>query len=631
MTRAPLPRFSLRRVAPLALLALAGLAAVLTLPVAPQRAEAQFLSPGPLSQPHADIDGDTNCNKCHTGGRKVDDPKCLECHKDLGARIDAGKGLHGTASYKAKECSICHVEHIGRNAKLVRWPGGDKTKLDHAETGWKLEGAHAPLECAKCHDKKNERGNATFLGLSSTCVPCHTDPHDGSFGKNCLECHDQTEWKKVRMAGGAPGGFDHGKTAFPLKGKHKPVECKKCHTGDPPKWKGLAFDSCADCHADPHQGKLGPRCASCHTEESWGAAASRMRGNHPVLSLANGHAKVTCKKCHDRGNDKPPSKGKSCVSCHPKIHEAAFGDDCNRCHASIEWLGLPREIGLSSHKETTYPLKGRHEAVGCAKCHDPKKKPAARFRQLVFDRCAACHFDSHKGEFAIRNNKGECAVCHTVDGFMPTLFGPANHAKTVFPLEGRHAAVPCGGCHGAAPRLDLRNPKRKCAECHANPHGEQFAEEMKKGGCAECHNVEGWSRVKIDHSTWPLTGAHSETACSKCHDASPEDRKKGTGATWKGVPRECEGCHADVHAGQFRLGEPVRGCTDCHDTETYEVKDFDHAKKTRWPLDGKHVALTCDKCHAPEKVKGGLTAVRWRLGYQQCRDCHADPHQEAPR
>ena len=28
---------------------------------------------------------------------------------------------------------------------------------------------------------------------------------------------------------------------------------------------------------------------------------------------------------HDRGNDKPPSKGKTCVSCHPKVHEAAFG------------------------------------------------------------------------------------------------------------------------------------------------------------------------------------------------------------------------------------------------------------------------------------------------------------------
>lgn len=351
----------------------------------------------------------------------------------------------------------------------------------------------------------------------------------------------------------------------------------------------------------------------------------KMRTNHPKLSLANGHARVACNKCHDRGNNRPPSKGSRCASCHRPVHVARFGNDCKDCHASIKWVGLPEETGRTNHSKTRYPLAGKHTSVACTECHEPQRPLAKRYRGLQFSACVGCHRDSHEGEFAQRNN-GECAQCHTVNGFTPTLFGFAEHATTKLPLDGKHRATPCSGCHpGARPRLSFVQPKQACADCHANPHGTQFAAEMAKGGCASCHTTLDWHQAKIDHSIWPLVGAHTRTACASCHG---EQKQGAEPAAYRGIPRECEGCHDDIHAGQFRQSQPVKSCDTCHTPETFALAStFDHGK-TRWPLQGKHRPLPCDKCHRTETLRNGTTAVRWRLGYTQCKDCHANPHQE---
>ena len=72
-------------------------------------------------------------------------------------------------------------------------------------------------------------------------------------------------------------GFNHDTTAYELTGKHDAVKCDKCHL-DPrlsprsdgkghlvPVYKPVSFGTCADCHTDPHDGKLGPKCADCHS------------------------------------------------------------------------------------------------------------------------------------------------------------------------------------------------------------------------------------------------------------------------------------------------------------------------------------------------------------------------------
>ena len=60
--------------------------------------------------------------------------------------------------------------------------------------------------------------------------------------------------------------FDHGKTKFPLTGKHVRADCADCHKT---KLEGTARD-CVACHRqdDVHRGRR-PDCARCHTTNNW--------------------------------------------------------------------------------------------------------------------------------------------------------------------------------------------------------------------------------------------------------------------------------------------------------------------------------------------------------------------------
>jgi hypothetical protein len=612
-----MPRALLRLV--LAVVVALGVAAL-----APRLAHAQLLSPGPMSSAHANIDGDDDCGKCHESGKQVVARLCLDCHKDLGAKLSAGTGLHGK-QYKSKPCEECHVEHLGKNGRLVRWPGGSPDKLDHDLTGWTLNGGHKPLGCVKCHTKTSPLGKVQYVGTKTACASCHKDPHTGRFSTDCKKCHSESDWKTFEQK-----AFDHNLAKFQLTGKHVDVACDKCH-GTPRKWTGLSFTTCEACHADVHKGQFRPKpCSACHDVKGWESAGDKIRSDHPWLSLRNGHAAVACKACHDRGDDKPPSKGKTCVGCHKAVHVAKFGTQCESCHASIKWIGIDPQIGRDNHPKTLYPLAGKHATVECARCHVKSKPEAERYRGLRFDACLACHKDDHKGEFASRN-KGECAQCHTVNGYTPTLFGINEHASTGFSLDGKHAATPCSGCHpGPRPRLSFALGEKQCLDCHDNPHGNQFALEMSKGGCAQCHTSYDWHQARIDHSKWPLVGAHKRTACAACHG---EQKVGASPAAYRGVPRDCEGCHDDVHAGQFRQTAPIKACNVCHDPADKQGfklgKQFDHTKNTSYELEGKHKTLACSECHIANGLRNGDSAVRYRLGYRACKDCHANPHREA--
>lgn len=580
---------------------------------------AQLLPPGPLSRSHAKLVGGDQCQKCHSEERVVSAANCLSCHKALGARIRAGEGLHGR-NYAGKACPTCHVEHRGSNASLVRWPGGSTKSFDHDLTGWRLVDRHRATNCAKCHKTKNSIGRTSYLGLKTSCLACHRDGHDGRFGTDCETCHSPTAWDKAVVS-----VFDHDLASFHLRGKHLQVKCSDCH-GTPPRYRGLRHNKCSSCHEkSPHKGPEYAVCETCHMELGWHELALLKR-NHPGTSLINGHADLACTRCHDSGLAAPPTKGPQCVSCHGVIHRANFGRVCERCHADILWRGIPRRVSLDAHQLTNFPLRSVHARTACDKCHLPRLRRGNRWRLLEFNGCKSCHEDQHRGEFASRN-QGECGQCHVDTGFYPTTFGLAQHGTTDFLLSGRHVAVPCARCHhNPRPLLDLRIENHRCEDCHQSHHGDQFAVEMSQDGCAHCHTTTGWDTPNISHDTWPRTGAHAEAKCSACHAPTEEDRRQGKGASYRGIPRKCEGCHNDPHAGQFRLSDPVWSCDHCHQTDHFKIAQFDHEKLTGYALQGRHRELECSKCHQPEKLTGGLVAIRYRLGYRSCRSCHANPH-----
>ena len=113
-------------------------------------------SPGPLSASHASLDNQDHCTDCHVGNTKdLSNDKCLGCHdhNNLRDRIAAGKGFHASPIVKGKKCELCHIEHKGQQFDIMGWKNiaGNQKGFDHTNTGWKLNGKHATIDCDDCH------------------------------------------------------------------------------------------------------------------------------------------------------------------------------------------------------------------------------------------------------------------------------------------------------------------------------------------------------------------------------------------------------------------------------------------------------------------------------------------------
>ena len=491
------------------------------------------ISPGPLSQPHAKLEGATNCFQCHETGKGVTAAKCLTCHKELRARIAAKRGLHAQPGHQ--KCERCHNEHHGRAFQLIRW---EPQKFDHRISGFPLVGAHAKAQCRDCHKTRS------YLGLSQNCTSCHRDVHKGQFGaRTCTSCHTMTAWKP-------PSNFSHTKTSFPLTGAHATVACTKCHANGV--FRPVKHQRCTDCHRDPHNNRFGQACGKCHSTFAFkpvkfdhslipkqpcvnchksrdvhagrlGNACERCHGTsgwRPArrenfdhaktrFPLTGRHRTVSCASCHRESPIRAPMV---CSSCHRDPHGGRLGTTCDRCHSTSGWKNVA--VGAFDHDKTRFPLRGAHRRAECADCHE-------RWKKLPLT-CAECHKDPHNGQF----KPAQCTRCHTVERFLPSTFTLEAHQTTKFPLAGAHLAVPCNACHVKG---QFRFQSTACTACHRDPHRGAVP-----GMCTDCHSVESWARVAFDHRTFPLTGAHARVRCGACHMNLTK---------FKGTPRDCASCH----------------------------------------------------------------------------------------
>ncbi len=599
---------------------LAALAAATALAALPAWA-ADVFSPGDLSRAHQSLEGGLQtCTKCHVAGQQLAPERCLECHTELKARVEQKRGFHGRIPPAEIACQNCHHEHQGRDEVLVDWGKGGQKGFDHSRTGFELKGKHRGLECARCHDARRiadpavlavlqkQPGRKTFLGQPQACSACHFDEHRGQLGADCQRCHSEEGWKPAR-------GFDHARTAFPLTGKHARVDCTKCHvlqeqapaavpaTLTPPvnpsrfpKWKGLAFQQCTDCHKDPHQDRFGASCTQCHTTDDW----------HRVSG---------------------------------PVGKRAF------------------------HEQTRYPLRGAHATVACQACHGPFPGQPARYRGLAFAQCTDCHMDAHLGQMKALARAGPaptCDRCHTVEGYVPAHFEVEDHDRTGFKLEGAHRTVACGLCHVKDPHLAGRVPgvvkaslekqnrpvrislarfdavkPSDCQACHRDPHAGQFDRRVKAEGCTSCHGMTSFRQVRFDHNkdaSFPLTGKHAQAACGSCHRPDA-----GGVVRYAPLPIACGSCHADPHAGQFAgqftaAGGQGTDCSRCHGVEGWkDLSRFTHAPPfTSFRLTGKHAGVACERCHQPVAV-GGSFIRKYRSVPTRCQDCHEDFHKGAFR
>jgi hypothetical protein len=538
------------------------------------RARAQ-ISPGPLAKAHQSLEGVRNCTRCH-GTKKEEMPgRCLDCHRDIAWLTDRSRGFH--AGQAGQKCAACHPDHAGPDFALVTWAGGDSSRFDHSLTGWPLAGGHAGVACTSCHRmvfrvspaaKLSQRTTTPgWTGLEQGCAGCHADPHRGSLGRGCAECHDVRRWSP------APG-FDHDSTGYALTGRHRNLACAACHAGlpaasaqagaaaIPAAFAPLPHADCAACHRDPHGGRLGSVCANCHVTTGFTSVTTgtfdHERTRYP---LRGAHQSVRCDQCHDfrtsQGHGPRDRPFATCAGCHADPHagsatRAGNRVDCASCH---EVRGFrPASFSVAAHATTRFALLGRHQTVPCGACHLRDEAPAHRTAvgsaavQLhPPSGCLGCHQDPHQGRLQAGS---DCLGCHDMAGFRPSTVTVASHARYRFPLEGAHRATPCAACHrslsqpGVKPLL-FQVAGSRCQDCHADPHGGQFAG-RGGGGCEQCHGVAAFRPATgFDHdrdTQFPLRGGHAGLACSRCHrtEVGSEGRRV---VRFRPTPTRCEACH----------------------------------------------------------------------------------------
>ena len=172
--------------------------------------------------------------------------------------------------------------------------------------------------------------------------------------------------------------------------------------------------------------------------------------------------------------------------------------------------------------------------------------------------CKGCHADVHRGQLDKYITVGGCESCHNTVTWHQVNF---DHAKSRFPLIGKHVSTECMGCHvrenqGTELELIRMSPLAlECGMCHKDPHRGQFlraelGEEIVM--CKRCHTPEQWKTLVFDHnrdSRYKLDGAHEKVKCADCHRTVAVDDSSRY-IIYRPLGMLCADCHSvDANAG----------------------------------------------------------------------------------
>ena len=281
--------------------------------------------------------------------------------------------------------------------------------------------------------------------LNTDCLTCHADYHLKTLSSVCLNCHNPDSFKPASK-------FNHANAKFQLVGKHKNVDCLKCHKVEMidgkkfQQFRGVQYSNCTSCHKDPHQNQFGQNCRQCHNEESFQIVKGIKNFDHNKtdFKLEEKHLTVNCKACH-KTKFTDPLKHELCTDCHTDYHNKQFvkngvSPDCSQCH-SVKGFTL-FSYTIEQHNQGTFPLQGAHLAIPCYDCH--KKQEKWNFREIGIN-CKDCHKDIHQAFIQAKYYpEANCKICHNENRWTDISF---DHSKTEFNLTGAHIRQNCRACH----------------------------------------------------------------------------------------------------------------------------------------------------------------------------------------
>jgi hypothetical protein len=360
---------------------------------------------------------------------------------------------------------------------------------------------------------------------------------------------------------------------------------------------------------NPH-GPLPVPCAACHSAQAWVPAHVSSAFDHARAGkgfvLEGAHATVACKSCHTSLTFQGASR--DCVSCHKDPHQGEVGTACARCHTMRSFVD--RTAMTRAHQLTRFPLTGAHVTADCESCHARSAQGQLTFTTRSTG-CNDCHLKDYQSaktpDHAGGNFSHTCEQCHATVAWQTAKF---DHNTTGFALTGFHLSMNCAQCHGGAyPAGALPTT---CVGCHQKDYTgaatPNHAQAQFSTDCTGCHTTASWAGANFNHNTtaFPLTGAHVQATCDKCH---------GDGV-FKGKSTTCVSCHQtdydNATTPNHAQAQFPTDCTACHTTMTWTGANFNH-NATAFPLTGAHIQATCTQCHGDGVYKGKPTT---------CVSCH---------
>ncbi len=186
------------------------------------------------------------------------------------------------------------------------------------------------------------------------------------------------------------------------------------------------------------------------------------------------------------------------------MQKASSAGWMRRSQLALRWLGLVALAVACEGEPLASGGDGPTTSIACVDCHLVDYEKTSN--------------PPHK----INKYATTCTDCHTTESW----HGGENFKHPVsFPLTGKHATVPCSGCHATEP-----SPSSECVGCHKDDWEFSIAPPHKQAGipqqCSDCHTDAGWQGAKFTkhEDVFPLATSdkHNGIACTTCHNDPTE-------------------------------------------------------------------------------------------------------------
>ena len=295
--------------------------------------------------------------------------------------------------------------------------------------------------------------------------------------------------------------------------------------------------------------------------------------------------------------------------------------------------------GVFNHTTTGFTLTGLHTVPPrlCTDCH------VSNNYSLTSTACVTCHLADFNGttnpNHVTANFPQTCDTCHTTSTWLGATF---NHTSTGFTLTGAHTVPPraCTDCHVNG---NYSLTSTACVTCHLTDYNNATTpvNHVASGfpqTCDLCHDTTVWTDSTFNHATtaFPLTGAHTTTACALCH----------VNGNYTTLPTTCVGCHQTDYNNTTNPGHSAQPtffpttCATCHTTTAWTGATFNHTQYTNFSINHGSANGVCSTCHTNSNdysvfqctgCHGGNTAANFHHpnvnGYvynsTNCYHCHS--------